>query len=96
MIIRIVKMTFQEGKEKDFLIIFETNKNKIRNFEGCEYLELLQDTTHKNIFFTHSHWRDATYLEKYRFSELFRTTWDSTKTLFAAKPEAWSLNTVDI
>lgn len=87
MITRIVKMTFIPGKENDFLEIFYASKKKIRSFEGCHELKLLQA---KNIFFTYSRWESEEHLNNYRDSELFVETWKKTKALFAEKPEAWS------
>lgn len=94
MIQRIVKMIFQEEGVANFLAIFEESHHKIRTFEGCHYLELLQDKHQPHIFFTYSHWESEVALEKYRQSELFQITWAKTKILFAAKPEAWSLQSV--
>jgi quinol monooxygenase YgiN len=94
MIQRIVKMTFHEESVASFLAIFEESYQKIRAFKGCYYLELLQDQEQSNIFFTYSYWENAAALESYRQSTLFRTTWAKTKILFAAKPEAWSLQSI--
>ncbi len=91
MLIRIVKMTFRNDEVENFLKIFEEAKTKIRNFEGCIYLELWQDKTHSNILFTHSHWLNENDLENYRQSALFANTWNRTKILFADKPETWSV-----
>lgn len=88
--IRIVKMTFKKSEVQNFLNIFEASKQKIRHFEGCEYLELLQDRQDERVFFTYSFWRDQSYLDAYRQSELFQEVWTQTKALFDAKPEAWS------
>lgn len=91
MIVRIVKMTFREDAVADFLSNFEKHKTQIRAFEGCEKLELLRDINNPNIFFTHSYWQQDSDLETYRHSELFKGVWAFTKTLFADKPQAWSL-----
>lgn len=85
-------MTFAEEKVDAFLKNFEEHKNSIRNFEGCKKLVLLQDVAKANVFFTYSWWQGEAYLEQYRKSELFKGVWTFTKTLFSAKPEAWSLN----
>ena len=90
MIVRIVKLTFQEDKVNDFITIFNESKDLIRNFEGNSHLELLRCSTDGTIFFTHSHWKSEEALENYRHSELFKTTWAKTKPLFAEKAEAWS------
>jgi len=91
MIIRIVKMTFAPQHVNDFLKMFAQNKERIAGFEGCTHLELWNDKANTNVFFTYSHWKDESYLEKYRNSELFNTVWSQTKTWFAAKPEAWTV-----
>jgi len=90
-LIRIVKMTFQPEQVETFQHIFEERKERIASFPGCTSLELLQ---HDNIFFTYSKWDDADALEKYRNSELFRSTWSLVKPLFSAKTEAWSVKKV--
>lgn len=92
MIIRVVKMTFQEGKITDFLETFNTYKQYIRNREGCTHLELWNDINSPGIYFTYSHWQSEADLNNYRNSELFDEVWSKTKILFAAKAEAWSVN----
>ncbi len=91
MIIRIVQMTFREDAIKDFTDLFEARKQTIRNFAGCTHLELWQDNTDPNIFFTYSIWDSQADLDHYRFSDFFKDTWGKTKALFADKPQAWSL-----
>ncbi len=91
MIIRIVKMTFEMDKVADFLALFNSSKHKIRNFEGCTHLELLNDIDSPNIYFTYSYWESSTDLDNYRNSELFKAVWSKTKVLFIAKAEAWSV-----
>lgn len=90
MLIRTVRMTFQAEKVGAFIENFEKNKKAIRSFPGCRHLELWQDENDKNIFLTYSHWTDEAALNKYRASELFKSVWAYTKTLFAAKPIAFS------
>lgn len=91
MIVRVVKMTFSSDRVEDFLKNFHEHKEQIRGFEGCEHLELLQQEDDPEVFFTYSHWQSTAHLEKYRHSELFKGVWAFTKSLFSAKPEAWSL-----
>lgn len=91
MLKRMVKMTFQKDRIADFLAIFEESKNLIRNFPGCQHLELLHLDNHPEVMFTFSLWDGPEALEAYRQSELFRNTWSKTKVLFAGKPEAWSM-----
>lgn len=94
MIKRFVKMTFKPENIERFKDIFNASKNLITAMEGCNHVELLQDISNPNIFFTLSIWEDPKYLEAYRQSELFEGVWAKTKILFDDKPEAWSLKCV--
>jgi quinol monooxygenase YgiN len=94
MLIRIVKMTFQPERTKDFIKAFESRKDLIGNFEGCAGVELLRDIQQENVFLTYSKWQSEQALELYRQSELFQTTWDEVKKWFNGKPEAWSVQIV--
>lgn len=94
MFVRIVKMSFQPEKVDEFLVNFENVKNKIRGFDGCEFLELYRDKKNANIFFTYSYWQTDQDLENYRNSDLFKGVWKITKVLFNDKPEAWSVNKI--
>ncbi len=93
--VRVVRMTFQENKVNAFLENFEANKEKIRHFPGCHYLELWRDKKFKNIFMTYSHWDSEEALNQYRDSELFKSVWSFTKTLFSDKPKAFSVEKID-
>ena len=84
-------MTFKEDKVEEFLSMFEEVKDRIRNSEGCQHLELLPDYHQPNIFSTYSIWEDDKYLDKYRHSDLFAEVWAKTKINFADKPVAFSL-----
>ncbi len=95
MIVRWVKLHFRESEIDSFLKNFEEIKTTIRAFEGCEFLELLQDTKDEGIFFTHSHWKSKQDLENYRNSPFFKNVWSQTKLKFSAKPEAWSTISLD-
>lgn len=90
MLVRIVRMTFQEDKLSTFHAIFDRSKQHIRAFPGNCHLELLRDPANPAIRMTYSLWTSADDLEAYRRSELFRTTWAATKLLFADKPVAFS------
>jgi quinol monooxygenase YgiN len=96
MLIRIVRMTFQSEFIPNFLAVFHASKDKIRAFEGCHHLELLQDADKPNVLMTYSYWESAEALENYRLSELFQVTWAKTKPLFADKPVAFSVNRLEI
>lgn len=96
MIIRVVKMTFREGEEENFLEIFRNAGNRIRAFEGCSEVQLLRSPEQGNIFFTLSKWQNDDSLQAYRKSDLFQKTWKKTKALFSERAVAWSLNPVDL
>lgn len=93
MLIRIVKMHFRPEKRADFLKMFKEIKDKIRHFEGCEHLELMQDYDDPNSFSTYSKWHDEGALSAYRESELFDGVWTKTKAMFSSRPVAFSLKT---
>ncbi|QSE96112.1 putative quinol monooxygenase [Fulvivirga lutea] len=90
MLIRVVRMTFEQKNVDDFLAVFNESKDRIRNFPGCQHLELLKDYNQPNIFSTYSIWDDETALDAYRHSELFEGVWAKTKALFSDKPMAFS------
>ena len=92
MIVRLVKMTFRPEEVNVFTALFNERKQTIRAFPGCTHLELWQDSTHGNVFFTYSMWNTEADLNHYRFSEFFKDTWSKTKALFADKPQAWSVS----
>ena len=75
MLIRIVRMTFIPEQVDSFLELFDATKEKIRSFEGCQHLELLQDYNQSNVFITYSHWESEEHLNHYRFSPLFGEVW---------------------
>ncbi|CDF78684.1 antibiotic biosynthesis monooxygenase [Formosa agariphila KMM 3901] len=95
MFVRIVKLSFEPSKIGEFLDIFNASKSLIRNFEGCEFLELYRDKEHNNVFFTYSYWKDEQHLHNYRHSDLFIEVWTETKKLFNNKPEAWSVDKLE-
>jgi len=90
MLIRIVRMTFRPEEVDAFLELFNTSKDRIRNFPGCSHLTLMKDYTADNIFSTYSIWKDEEALNNYRHSALFAEVWKHTKSKFAEKPIAFS------
>lgn len=95
MFVRIVKMGFDETHIDTFLADFEVNKERVRTFKGCRFLELYRDKNQTNIFFTYSYWESESDLENYRQSDLFKGIWNKTKALFNMKPEAWSVDKLE-
>jgi len=94
MIIRFVKLTFQEEYVAGFLELVNQRKERIRNFKGCTYLQIVQDIHQPNIIFSHSHWDSEADLNNYRNSEFFGGIWRETKPKFSAKAEAWSVENI--
>lgn len=84
-------MTFKAENIAEFVALFEERKDRIRSFKGCTHLELWQDVSNENVFFTYSNWESEAELNHYRSSEFFKETWAKTKSLFAEKPQAWSV-----
>jgi autoinducer 2-degrading protein len=95
MLVRIVKMTFDKDKIVGFQASFNTIKEKIINYKGCELLELYQDRDDECVFFTYSHWASEEDLNRYRNSEFFKEVWSRTKMMFSEKPVAWSVNKME-
>ena len=91
MVVRIVRMQFMPEKVADFKKTFDNTYDRIRNFEGCRFLELYQDEKDATVFYTISKWEHPDQLEVYRNSELFRQTWAITKSYFSGPPLAYSL-----
>ncbi|MCX6351283.1 MAG: antibiotic biosynthesis monooxygenase [Bacteroidetes bacterium] len=89
--IRIVKMHFYQGNAEKFIQLFEEVYPAISSCQGCKHLRLLRDKKNTNIFFTYSIWESEENLNAYRNSDLFATTWEKTKAMFAEKAEAWSV-----
>lgn len=91
MITRVVKMQFKTELEGQFLGVFHHAQDKIRGAEGCLEMRLYKVKSEHVIYMTISRWENEEFLEKYRKSDLFRTTWAATKALFSGTPEAWTL-----
>lgn len=89
---RIVKMTFVPEKIPAFLEIFAASRDKIRNFEGCTHLELLRDAHEPNIIYTLSRWENDASLQRYRNSEVFKSTWSKTRVLFEERAVVFSMS----
>jgi len=86
-------MTFQEDKLPAFFEHFEGVKWKVVTFQGCHGMKLLRDINNPLIVMTYSIWDSEEALNNYRDSELFGQLWTKIKPWFAAKTEAWSVET---
>ena len=89
--IRIVKLTFTPDSIDLFLAHFETVKDIVNNYPGCNGMQMLQDINNPFICFTYSNWNGPADLEAYRNSEQFKTIWSTIKPWFGARAEAWSV-----
>lgn len=87
-------MTFIPERTDEFISVFNDSKGHIRNFPGCNHLELFRDKNDPSVFMTYSFWNSESDLENYRHSELFQSTWAKTKILFAARAEAWTVESL--
>ncbi len=96
MIIRIVTMKFKKTYTKEFEELFDRVKESIRAQEGCQHLELLRDVNLADVYMTYSIWNSTSDLNRYRESALFAETWKATKSLFAEKAQAHSLEKIKI
>ncbi len=94
MIIRLVKMTFRKECMQDFKSLFAEVKPVIAAFNGCKQVILLQDINNPAVMMTYSIWENEEALNRYRYSEFFKQTWTRTKSLFAEKAEAISLQEI--
>lgn len=89
-------MHFQAEKVEVFMHILKKVKLVLETFPGCMYLEILQDATDPNIYYTYSHWANETALENHRDSTFIQETWAHTKVLFTSKAQVFSLKKFQI
>lgn len=94
MIKRLVRLEFQAAKVRDFQQLFEEVAVHIRSFPGCLHLELWKECGKEHVFYTYSLWENQKALDKYRFSPLFKATWEKTKSYFLVPAIATNLEMV--
>jgi len=90
MLVRIVRMTFSPDTVDAFLDQFDDTAPQIRAVDGCTHLELWRDVDTPRVCTTYSHWISENALDRYRNSDLFRSTWSAVKPLFDGPPKAQS------
>ncbi len=88
MIVRIVKMKFNEEGQEVFPEIYFKTKPFILQCEGCFSVELLKDNKDPTIISTMSIWKNEAALDSYRNTKLFNETWAKVKKYFIDKPQA--------
>lgn len=88
-------MTFDPTKIETFFEFLEGQKHKIRTFEGCTKVEILQDKHDASKISTYSHWESEEHLDAYRHSDLFKYVWANTKIHFNQKATATTFICLD-
>lgn len=91
MITRIVKLEFQPEHIEEFLNFFDTIKEIVNTFPGCNGMKLYRDISQPTVVMTYSHWENEEALDKYRNSNEFSKIWPRIKPWFSARPQAWSM-----
>lgn len=84
-------MTFEPTKVDEFMDIFKGAQHLIEAFPGCKGVDLCRDIKQENVLITLSIWENIGFLDAYRNSDLFKTTWEATKKLFIERADARSL-----
>jgi quinol monooxygenase YgiN len=83
-------MTIKEEHVAEYIAFTASLKAKIKAFDGCQFLDILQDVNNRNLLFSYSLWDTEEHLDLYRASKFFKETWATIKPWFDDKPEAWS------
>lgn len=95
MIKRIVKMTFLPEHVPQFLELFDQVRDRIRDQPGCHHVELWRDIHSPNELMTYSIWESEEDLNAYRETALFEEVWRITKSYFADRAQAWSIQMIN-
>jgi hypothetical protein len=99
MILRLVKLTFEEEFAEKFEKDFANRKSFIESCEGCHEVKLLKKIKKSEdqtaIYFTQSIWDSEIDLNKYRNTNVFSETWNEIKPWFKERAEAWSTQIVE-
>lgn len=88
MIVRIVKLTFEDNFTKEFELKFPSIKPIVESVKGCNSVVLLKGEN--NTYFTYSLWNSKEDLEAYRQSSTFEKIWAIFKPHFTAPAQAWT------
>lgn len=94
MITRLVKLSLQPEKAKEFESIFYQTQSLIESFDGCHKTNLFKVSGTQSQYFTISYWESEMDLNNYRDSTLFKNVWAQVKPLFSEKAQAYTLNGV--
>jgi len=94
MIIRVVKLNLRREGLDVFMSLFLPRSEHVRNFPGCQYLQLWKDVEKPDIYFSYSWWESPAHLEAYRKSEVYKEVWALLKSQFGDRPEAWTVEKI--
>ena len=90
-VLRIVRMEFHPESCGRFDRLFESVQARILASPGCISVIAVRPLDEPHVRVTMSRWNSASALEAYRNSALFGEVWPETKSMFSAKPVAWSM-----
>lgn len=93
-ITRLVKMTFRSDAINTFLELFEKKKQLIRDFPGCNHLELWQDLHDPSICFTCSRWETQMRWSNTGILPFLKIPGKPQNSYLLKKPRAWSVEIV--
>ena len=88
-------MSFRPDAVETFKIIFETNWQRIKGFEGMQPRWIVAGWKPAHHFLRIVYGKIEVHLNAYRDSELFKGVWGATKALFSNKPEARTVKQID-
>ncbi len=91
MIVRIVKLQFDERTHEEAQKHLLSMVPNVRSWPGCIHLEVLFDENRVGRIVTYSHWESIKALNEYRCSEVFRDFWTVVKPYLASPTEAWTM-----
>ncbi|GAB4282635.1 MAG: hypothetical protein Kow0068_07300 [Marinilabiliales bacterium] len=89
MITRIVKMEINEADIDSYLEKVQSVLDKIKSFDGCVSINILNDKEVSNRFFSYSTWESEEKLDAYRNSEWFKQIWSEIRQYFKSPAQAW-------
>ena len=96
MIVRIVRMTFQQGQLEAFEALFLQHREAIDQQPGCLGVEWITDPEAPFVRGTLSRWESTADLDAYRQSALFGMIWPTTKAMFSQAPQVWTYHVLSL
>ena len=84
-------MEINESDIDSYMALVQSVLDRIKNFKGCQSVNIFNDKDVPNRFFSYSTWESEEHLDAYRDSELFKITWSELKTFFKSPAQAWTV-----